>query len=145
MTQLETATLIAKRSFAEKKDMAGKPYFDHLERIYEAVRNEVPRSEDLQCIALLHDLLEDCKEWNEKSLRVFFSNRIVDAVVALTHKPEQSYDEYIKQVNENSDARFVKVFDLKDNMNITRLPKLEGKDWIRLQKYHKAYNFLKGQ
>lgn len=142
MTQLETAELIVKQSFRGKTDRAGRPYIEHLERVKDWIVNDYPNRTDLHCIALLHDLLEDCPEWNEKVLRYFFSDRIVDAVVALTRKPEQNYDDYINQLDGSYDARLVKIRDLKDNMNITRLPKIDGNDWLRLQKYHKAYIFL---
>jgi hypothetical protein len=135
---IDAAYTIIKKSFDGKTDKSGQPYINHLKRVSEncpriGVNNEV------KIIALLHDILEDCPEWNEKSLRCFFTDQIVDSVVALTHKPEQSYHEYITQVLEDGWAVIVKKYDLEDNMNITRLKTLDHSDLERLKKYHFAY------
>ncbi len=133
---IDLASKIINKAFADKKDRAGKPYIEHLNR----VANSCPPSDELRTIALLHDILEDCPEWNEKSLRMLFPDSVVDSVVALTQKREQPYEDYITQVIENKDAIIVKSYDLIDNMNIIRLPELTGGDFKRLKKYHKAYN-----
>jgi (p)ppGpp synthase/HD superfamily hydrolase len=139
---IETAKLITEKAFKGKTDKAGAPYFEHLERVKNAMEERYSRDHELLCIAYLHDLLEDCPEWNEKSLRVFFTDRIVDAVVVLTHSKVESYESYITRVLENSDAKLVKVYDLRDNMDITRLPELTENDMRRLYKYHQAYKRL---
>lgn len=137
---LETAITILNKSFKDKLDKGGKPYADHCKRVMNnIVKENCGISDDIKCIALLHDLLEDCPEWNEKSLSCFFNNRVIEAIVALTHKKEQSYDDYISQVLKNSDAVFVKLYDLKDNMDITRLPNIYDDDLKRLKKYHNAF------
>jgi (p)ppGpp synthase/HD superfamily hydrolase len=137
MTDYELAMKIIKASFAGKADKGGKPYIDHLIR----VANKCPDygSGALKTIALLHDLLEDCPEWNEKSLRCLFSDVIVNNIVALTKDKDYSYDEYISRIGEYWWASEVKRCDLLDNMDITRLPKITDDDVIRLRKYHKAY------
>ena len=138
---LQIAFTIAQKAFKDKTDKAGKPYFYHCERVENSICTQHPSiNEEIKCIALLHDLLEDCPEWNEKSLSCFFNQRVINGIVAMTHKKGQSYDDYISQVLENSDARLVKKFDLLDNMDITRLPELSEKDLLRLKKYHTAYN-----
>jgi (p)ppGpp synthase/HD superfamily hydrolase len=137
---LEIAFKIAQEAFKGKTDKAGKPYFMHLERVENAICVQYPSiNNEIKCIALLHDLLEDCPEWNEKSLSCFFNQRVINGIVAMTHKKGQSYDDYISQVLENSDARTVKKFDLLDNMDITRLSELSEKDLLRIKKYHTAY------
>ena len=67
----------------------------------------------------------------------------------LTHKvdpdltPEKDYAEYIKKIASNRDAILVKLADLRDNSDITRLKGLRDKDFARLQKYHRSWLYLK--
>lgn len=137
---IEIALKIAQEAFKNKTDKAGKPYFLHCERVMNSICLE-HRSicQEIKCIALLHDLLEDCPEWNTESLKVFFDERVINGIVAMTHKKGQSYEDYITQVLQNSDAQLVKKHDLLDNMDITRLPELSDKDLQRLKKYHTAF------
>ncbi len=135
MDHKELALKIAEHSFQGKKDLAGMPYINHLKR----VANSFHDREHLFIIALLHDLLEDCPEWNEKSLRALFGKNIVDSVVVLTRKRDWDYDDYISQILTDAWAIEVKKADLLDNMDITRLTEIKLSDYARLQKYHKAY------
>jgi len=131
----EIAKQIVDKSFRDKLDLAGQPYVYHLYR----VSHGVGACPELKIVALLHDLLEDCPEWNEKSLRVFFSDAIVDEVIMLTRQKEEPYEEYIHRIAEHYWATQVKIADLRDNMDITRLSQLTDNDIKRLRKYHKAY------
>jgi len=138
----KTARDIVHEAFKGKVDLAGAPYIGHWDRVYESVYNAHSNEsfiDALEDVAYLHDLLEDCPFFNEQSLRCLFPDIVVDAVVALTRKPEQTYSEYIDQVLDNQLAMIVKRYDLEDNMNITRLKKLDGDDFSRLKKYHEAY------
>ena len=58
------------------------------------------------------------------------------------HKNE-SYEDFIKRSRLNPIGRQVKLHDLEDNMDITRLNELTEKDICRLNKYLKAYKYLK--
>lgn len=141
---IETALKIIEKAFKGKVDKAGEPYINHLQRVRDKcyVVDHVDHVEAIKTAALLHDLLEDCPDWNEEILRVFFPSEVVDTVVALTKKPEheQKYDYYIDQVMKNDWAVQIKKFDLEDNMNITRLKEvLTYGDFQRLRKYHCAY------
>ena len=129
---------IAKKAFDGKFDKGGKPYINHLVRVSE------PFEEDdfLYPIAILHDLLEDCPEWNTKSLSCLFHENVVKTIDLLTRKENQDYFDYINKISESSWATKIKLADLKDNMDITSLSDLGNKDFERLQKYLKAYNIL---
>lgn len=135
---IETALKIIEKAFAGKTDKAGEPYIEHLKRVSKSCPDLGINSE-VKIIALLHDILEDCPEWNEKAMRVFFTDEIVKSVVALTHKKGDTYDQYISKVMEDRWASIVKIYDLQDNMNITRLKELTNEDLERLKKYHSAY------
>lgn len=134
----ELAYQIAKRSFKDKKDLSGQPYFNHLIR----VSNDFKENKELFQIAILHDILEDCPEWNEESLRHLFDKIVVDTILLLTKNKGEDYFDYIERIKQSGWATRVKINDLKDNMDITRLNDLTEKDLIRLAKYLKAYKIL---
>lgn len=134
----ELAFQIAKIAFEGKIDKGGKPYFNHLVRVAETFKED----DFLYPIAMLHDLLEDCTEWNVKSLGCLFSENIVKTIELLTRKTGQDYFDYINEINQSSWATKIKLADLKDNMDITRLENISDKDFKRLNKYLKAYKIL---
>lgn len=139
--EIDSKTLafeIARKAFEGKTDKAGKPYFEHLLRVAKPFKED----DFLYPIAILHDLIEDCSEWNVKSLVCLFNDNIVKTIDLLTRKPNQDYFEYINEINQNSWATKVKLSDLKDNMDITRLKAISEKDFERLSKYLKAYKIL---
>mgnify|MGYP003673968975 CR=1 FL=1 len=129
MTQLALATRLAESA-----------YLKHLERVSEMADKEY--GDTYATVAMLHDLLEDCPQWNKESLLDLFDDEVVDAVVALTKPKDKNYEKYIEQVSNNQIARAVKLYDLLDNMDISRLKKIDEGTWKRLQKYHKAYHKL---
>lgn len=137
---------IIEKAFANKIDKAGKPYIEHLKRVADNAKNyfeETDKLDDLETIALLHDLLEDCQDWTIEHLRAIFeSSQIVNAVDILTKKHNLIYDQYIKNIAINKFSRAVKLADLKDNMDLTRLSVLTDEDIERVKKYHKSYIYL---
>lgn len=135
---LEKANQIVYESFKDKKDLGGYSYLLHLRRVADKFKNE-----KWHITAMLHDLLEDCPEWNEERLRQEFPKEICDAVICLTKLKGEEYDFYLQRVKSNDIARLVKIEDLKDNMNVSRLNELTDKDVARLRKYIKALKFLK--
>lgn len=63
-----------------------------------------------------------------------FSNEIVDGVITLTHRKDESYFEYISRVSTSKLAKKVKAADLY----ITRIKEPTKTDYERLEKYKKA-------
>jgi (p)ppGpp synthase/HD superfamily hydrolase len=123
-------------------DKGGKPYVGHLIRVASNVLGSSDIRESLTTIALLHDLIEDTN-WTEENLRKEFTDEVVDAVVALTKVKGETNEEYITKVLGNKLSVKVKLADLKDNMDITRLKELNEGDIKRLKKYHKTFLILK--
>ena len=138
MTHEQKARQIVTEAFKHKTDKAGRPYVEHLEAVCAMVESD---EDEVKAIALLHDLLEDCEEWDFNKLTEAFNERIADAVLALTkyHSLAHNYSEYIRFVKNNPDAVIVKLADLLHNMDITRLPVLGYYEIKRLRKYHAAY------
>lgn len=130
------ALTLAEEQFEGKVDLAGEPYIKHLERVAADFWHE----DTLYCIAILHDIVEDCPEWSIERLRNHFTESVCDAIGALTKRKGEQYDTYIERVMADNLARLVKIEDLRDNMNITRIKRpLTQKDIDRMVKYHAAY------
>lgn len=140
MATLSKAIAIAANGFIDKTDKAGEPYIMHCIRVMNRLYS---KDKELQTIAILHDCVEDGVCTLEELVKYKFSERVIRAVSLLTHnKKDTSYMDYIKQLSSNSDARQVKLSDLKDNSDITRLKGLTKKDFDRMEKYHIAYSYL---
>ena len=92
---------------------------------------------------MLHDTIEDTEVTTEYLLMEGFPRNIVDAILSVTRNEDESYDDFIKRSRLNPIGRQVKLHDLEDNMDITRLNELTEKDIYRLNKYIKAYKYLK--
>ena len=141
MKQLSIAIAIASHAFRHKLDKGGQPYTLHLLRVWEGVKEE---SVHIQCAAWLHDLLEDYPEdWSTTRLKANgFSEDTIRMVELLTHIKGEPYDVYIKKVSKNTGATKVKISDLIDNSDITRLKGLTKEDFKRLEKYSRSYHYL---
>ena len=87
-------------------------------------------------VALLHDVLEDKKVLKEDLLDIGFPKDIVDDVEVLTRVKPISYDEYIANILKNGSIRAlnVKLVDLENNMDLSRIKNPTVKDFDRVQK-----------
>lgn len=135
---LEKALQIATDAHIHQADKAGKAYIFHPIR----VANRCYTDEE-KIVALLHDTIEDTEITAEYLLMEGFPRNIVDAILSVTCNKDESYEDFIKRSRLNPIGRQVKIHDLEDNMDITRLNELTEKDLVRLNKYLKAYRYLK--
>jgi (p)ppGpp synthase/HD superfamily hydrolase len=136
---LGKAIAIASEGFKNKTDKSGKPYILHCIRV---MQNLHTQDEELMSIAILHDCVEDKVCTILELASMGFSQRVIIAVGLLTHDQAVPYQEYIKNLSWNYDAVKVKLSDLRDNSNITRLKGLTKSDFDRMEKYHIAYTYL---
>jgi (p)ppGpp synthase/HD superfamily hydrolase len=138
MSTLEKAIHIAVQAHAGQTDKAGSPYILHPLRLMLEMRSETE-----MIAAVLHDVVED-SEWTLDTLRAEgFSEEILSAADCLTRRQGESYTAFIERIKENAIARRVKLADLEDNMDITRISILTEKDVKRLKKYHHAWKKLR--
>ena len=93
-------------------------------------------------MALLHDVIEDTDVTPEYLLAEGFPKTIVDSILSVTRKEQESYEEFIKRCQLDKLGRIVKLYDLEDNMDISRLSFLSEKDLPRLNRYLWAYRYL---
>ena len=134
---LEQAIYIAVQAHSGKLDKGGSPYILHPLRV---MLTMVTTEEKI--IAVLHDVIEDSSFTIQQLKQNGFSKKVLDAVSLLTKKENQSYQDYISVIKKNPLAAKIKLADLKDNMNITRLKKVTESDKLRIKKYKAAYNLL---
>lgn len=135
---LEIAIRIAQDAHSGQSDKAGRPYIAHPVK----VMNSVSSIEE-KIVAILHDVMEDTDVTSDDLREAGIPEKLILEIEALTHAPSMEYDEYIKRVSHFSIASVVKLADLKDNMDITRLNEITDKDIERLKRYHRNYMFLK--
>ena len=122
-------------------DKGGVPYVLHCLKVMHYLKSD---DEELCCIALGHDLVEDRKNITYAFLREMgFSERIIAGIAAVTKIPGESPDEYLAKIKANPDAIRVKLADLRHNSDIRRLKGISEKDIKRIEKYHKMYLELK--
>lgn len=141
MATLERAIEIATRAHSGQVDKAGKPYILHPLRVMMKVKTEPE-----MIAAVLHDVVEDSNITIEALERPLeqqgFSSDIIQTLRCLTRKYDESYNQYILRAASNIIARIVKLADLEDNMDMSRLDAITQKDLERFKKYHKAWRVL---
>lgn len=135
---LSKAARIAAIAHENQVDKAGEAYILHPLRLMACARTD-----DERIVALLHDVVEDSELTLESLAVQGFPPHIMDAIDCLTSRDGENYDDFITRVLTNSLAARVKRLDIEDNMDMTRLGKLTGEDWERLQKYHAARQRLR--
>lgn len=138
---LALAISVAAGAHVKQTDKGGNAYILHPLRMMMRLRTS---DEELMSIAVLHDTVEDSDVTIDSLWELGFSKRVLDAVECLTKKNGENYDDFIVRCATNLDATIVKLEDLRDNSDITRLKGLSDKDTARLAKYNRAYTFLTG-
>ena len=134
---LDRAIELAKQHHEGQTDKAGKPYIEHPLRVMNQVE-----SEEEKIVAVLHDIVEDTNISLNDLRNEGFSEEVVSAVECLTKQDGENYDSYIERISFNPLAVKIKLADLEDNKDLTRLPEVTDKDLERLEKYDKALEKL---
>ena len=130
------ARALATKAHEGQTDKAGLPYITHPERV--ALRMESP---ELQVIGWLHDTVEDTT-LTVKDIAERFGPETAAAVDAISRRDGEKWSDYLDRVAANPMARQVKISDLIDNSNLSRIPHVTLKDVERQKKYNKALKKL---
>ena len=135
---LDRAKAIATSAHEGQVDKAGKPYIEHPIRVM-----NMGKTIEEKIAGVLHDVVED-SDWTFEMLeKEGIPKDVMDALRCVTKLSEDDdYDHFIERVKTNPLAVKVKLNDLKDNMDITRLGEVTEKDLARLNKYIRAYKQL---
>ena len=119
------------------RDKAGKPYLGHLIRVMNLLD-----SEEEKIVGVLHDIVEDGHVDLEYLRAKSFNDRIIEAIDAVTKRKNETYEMFISRLSRNPLAIKVKLADLEDNMDISRLNEITAKDRDRIEKYKRAKEYL---
>lgn len=131
---LERAIAIATEAHTGQTDKAGAPYILHPLRVMRA-----QDSDDARIVAVLHDVVEDCPGWTFERLQAEgFSAAVIDALRMVTKIDGEPYEDFVKRAAGNPISRAVKLADLQDNMDMSRIANVTEKDLERVDKYRKA-------
>lgn len=140
MSTLERAIVIAAQAHTGQVDKAGAPYILHPLRVMQSVHSDVAR-----IASVLHDVLEDTP-WTLDALRAEgFSQEVLDALNAVTRQPAETYEDFVQRAGEHPVGREVKLADLFDNADLSRIANPGEVDLQRRQKYSRAIQALGGK
>ena len=138
MTLLEKAIIIASKAHNGQKDKAGCEYILHPLRLMLQMKTQ-----DEKIIAIVHDAIEDSDYTIQDLRHEGFGEEILNPLELLTRNNKNvAYEDYIKKIKTNPVATKIKIADLEDNMDLTRIKDLKEKDLSRLKRYNWAWHFL---
>lgn len=138
---IKLAMQIAYDAHEGQVDKGGYPYIAHPLHLAERMKTE-----EEVIVALLHDVVEDTPVTLPDLEHFGFSEEVVQAVDAITHRYKEPYKDYIERVKGNRIARTVKIEDIKHNMDFTRIDEEEWKDAEdRYVRYEQALSALLGE
>ena len=139
MTTLERAIEIAAKAHAGQTDKAGQPYVLHPIRLMLAVRTLHEKM-----AAVLHDVVEDTAVTLSDREREGFPSEVIEAVKSLTKLPGESRIEAAHRAAANPIAKSVKLADVTDNMDLSRIASPSERDFARLKEYEQVQLILRG-
>lgn len=129
---LERAIEIAAAIHAGQTDKGGAPYILHPLRVMLRV---APGAQ--QIVAVLHDVVEDSdgKIPFDDLAREGFSQEVIDG---------ESYEAFIARAALDPVGKAVKLADLAENSDLSRIDRPTQKDLERVEKYRRAMEYLRG-
>lgn len=134
---LNKALEIARKAHAGQTDKGGDTYVFHPVRVALHCHTE-----EEKIVALLHDVVEDTDITLDDLRNEGFSAEVLDALRCLTKIEGEDYMDFVRRVATNLLATQVKIHDLRDNMDISRLG---GKPHWKMDTYRQALDYLEGQ
>ena len=138
MSTLERAIVIAAEGHAGLRDKGGAPYILHPLRIMLGLS-----SLDERNVAVLHDVCEDCPAWTFGRLRAEgFADHIISALDSVTKRDGENYEDFARRAAANPVGRNVKLADLADNCDLSRIPEPTEGDYRRVAKYQQAIKLI---
>jgi (p)ppGpp synthase/HD superfamily hydrolase len=130
---LEQAIELAVKHHKGQYDKGGKPYILHPLRLMMSVDTD-----DEKIVAVMHDLVEDTHITIAYLRTAGFSEKVLSALDCVTNRDNEDYESFIERIAQNPLATKVKLADLEDNMDLSRIPEPSKKDYKRIEKYKRA-------
>lgn len=138
MRDLEEVIILATQLHGNQTDKSGRPYISHPQRVAEMVRRSGGNWVQEQA-AWLHDSVEDTDATVERLLGAGVAGVVVTLVEALTHYKQLTNQEYWSRLKDTDGAALVKLCDIYDNLDPSRLCYLNEGTQARLRlKYSRA-------
>jgi (p)ppGpp synthase/HD superfamily hydrolase len=98
---------------------------------------------DERIVAVLHDVCEDCPGWTfDRLRREGFSDRIIDALDSVTKRDGEEYEDFVRRAVANPIGGRVKLADLLDNIDLSRIAAPSERDFQRIEKYRRAIDLI---
>ncbi|RON36097.1 GTP pyrophosphokinase [Pseudomonas frederiksbergensis] len=135
---LERAIAIAAAAHEGQVDKGGAPYILHPLRVMLRVNTLEER-----IVAVLHDVVEDCGISFDDLRNEGFSETVLMAIASVTKVPGESYEAFIERVAQNPIGRVVKLADLEENSDLSRIAQPSWEDLERVEKYRRAIGVLR--
>ena len=133
MATLEQAIELAVKHHKGQYDKGGKPYILHPLRLMMSVDTD-----DEKIVAVMHDLVEDTHITIAYLRTAGFSEKVLSALDCVTNRDNEDYESFIERIAQNPLATKVKLADLEDNMDLSRISEPSKKDYKRIEKYKRA-------
>ena len=134
MTQtLERAIAIAATAHAGQVDKGGAPYILHPLKVMLRMTTLEER-----IVAVLHDVVEDCEINLDDLRKEGFSEEVLTAIQSVTKVPGESYEDFVERAAQNPIGRVVKLADLEENSDLSRIASPSWDDLERVEKYRRA-------
>lgn len=134
---LEQAIVIATKAHEGQVDKGGSPYILHPLTVMMHMH-----SMEEKIVAVLHDVIEDTDVTLEDLRAEGASEEILEAMDLLTRKEGEKYWDYIKKLSISKLASRVKMGDLIQNMDLSRLKTLAPEDIKRTERYKTVFEYL---
>jgi len=142
MATIDRAIMIASIAHAGQKDKAGKPYILHPLRVMLTVASDKNATDEHKIVAVLHDVIEDTYVQEQQLRENGFSEDIINAIKSVTKIEGESRIDAAKRTKLNAIGRVVKLADLKDNMDLSRIENITAKDLLRVAEYEEVKKIL---
>ena len=148
---VQCAAELARELHKGQVDKAGVDYFiDHLTAVA-----KMGSTWKQQVVGYLHDASEDTPHSVEEVLNLLDAKlgtplsdtdrlELADALHLFNHHLAPNRETYIQRIKSNTLATAVKMHDLTHNMDLTRIPNPAKKDYERIERYKKEYDYLSG-
>jgi (p)ppGpp synthase/HD superfamily hydrolase len=133
VTTLEHAIALAAKAHEGQMDKAGAPYVLHPLRVMLRMTTTEER-----IAAVLHDVVEDCGWTLDRLAEEGFSKTVIAALDAVTRRPNESYETFVLRAAQHPIGRRVKLADLYDNADLSRIAQPTERDHERIAKYRRA-------
>ena len=133
---LSRMILLATEAHKDQYDEGGHPYILHPLKVMYYLKTV---DEELQCIAVGHDLIEDTWVTVQDLINRNFTARIIFGIIGLTNVRGETDEEKFARLTQNVDIARVKMSDLRHNTDVRRLKGVTQKDIDRMVRYHNLY------